>query len=50
MLRVCFRLDGKHCVFGTVSEGMDVVKKMESYGSQSGSTKKKVLIMDCGQI
>merc|ERR1719361_1870388 len=29
-------LDGKHVVFGTVSEGMEVVKKMEAVGSQSG--------------
>lgn len=42
-------LDGKHVVFGKVVEGIDVVKKMEAVGSQSGSTSKKVIIKDCGQ-
>merc|ERR1711884_734059 len=42
-------LDGKHCVFGSVTAGMDVVKKIESYGSQSGATRGKVTIADCGQ-
>eukprot|EP00403_Amphidinium_massartii_P025460 CAMPEP_0178405204 /NCGR_PEP_ID=MMETSP0689_2-20121128/18279_1 /TAXON_ID=160604 /ORGANISM="Amphidinium massartii, Strain CS-259" /LENGTH=172 /DNA_ID=CAMNT_0020026213 /DNA_START=61 /DNA_END=579 /DNA_ORIENTATION=+ len=43
-------LDGKHCVFGSVVEGMDVVKKIEAVGSQSGKTAKKVVIADCGQL
>ena len=43
-------LDGKHCVFGNVTKGMDVVKKIESFGSQSGQTSKKVTISDCGQL
>jgi peptidyl-prolyl isomerase F (cyclophilin D) len=43
-------LDGKHVVFGSVVEGLDVVKKMEAVGSQGGSTSKPVLIKDCGQL
>ena len=43
-------LDGKHCVFGSVVEGMDVVKAIEAVGSQSGSTKAKVVIESCGQL
>ncbi|KAI9327277.1 cyclophilin A [Obelidium mucronatum] len=43
-------LDGKHVVFGSVVEGYDVVQKIESYGSQSGATKAKIVIADCGQL
>jgi len=43
-------LDGKHVVFGSVTEGMDVVKKAEAVGSQSGKTSKPVVISDCGQL
>lgn len=43
-------LDGKHVVFGQVIEGMDVVKKIESYGSQSGKTSRKIIISNCGVI
>merc|ERR1712087_529033 len=42
-------LDGKHVVFGQVVGGMDVVKKVESFGSQSGKTSKKITVADCGQ-
>lgn len=43
-------LDGKHVVFGHVTEGMDVVKKVESYGSQSGKTSKKIVVAKSGQL
>lgn len=43
-------LDGKHVVFGKVIKGYDVVKKIESLGTQSGRPMAKVLIKDCGQL
>ena len=43
-------LDGKHVVFGSVTGGMDVVKKCEAVGSQSGKTSKPVLIAASGQL
>uniref|UniRef100_A0A672HUX4 Peptidyl-prolyl cis-trans isomerase n=2 Tax=Salarias fasciatus TaxID=181472 RepID=A0A672HUX4_SALFA len=43
-------LDGKHVVFGSVVEGMDVVKKVEAFGSGSGKTSTKIIIAECGQL
>merc|ERR1712121_348680 len=43
-------LDGKHVVFGSVVDGMDVVKKIEAFGSQSGKTSAKVMIKASGQL
>jgi len=43
-------LDGKHTVFGRVIQGLDVVKKMESMGTQSGKPRCKITISNCGQL
>lgn len=43
-------LDNRHVVFGAVVEGMDVVKKIENYGCQSGKTSKKIVVQNCGQL
>merc|ERR1712066_631349 len=41
-------LDGKHVVFGSVVEGLEVVKAIEKVGSSSGKTAKPVVIADSG--
>ena len=43
-------LDGKHVVFGQVTDGMDVVLAIERVGSGNGTTRVKVVIEDCGQL
>ena len=43
-------LDGKHVVFGSVVEGMDIIKKVESFGSRSGKTTAKIVVDDCGEV
>jgi len=43
-------LDGKHVVFGKVVEGLEVVRTIEKYGSQSGRTSKKIEIKDSGEL
>mmetsp|Transcript_10602 Transcript_10602/g.18769 ORF Transcript_10602/g.18769 Transcript_10602/m.18769 type:complete len:193 (+) Transcript_10602:91-669(+) len=43
-------LDGRHVVFGVVTSGQDLVKKIEALGSQSGKTSKKIVISDSGVL
>lgn len=50
LLVPCPWLDGKHVVFGQVVDGSDVVKFIETQGSQSGKTRTEVVIRDCGEI
>jgi peptidylprolyl isomerase len=40
-------LDGKHVVFGKVTDGMDVVEAMAAQGSPSGRTKQPVVLVSC---
>jgi len=43
-------LDGKHTVFGSVVDGLDVVDKIEAVGSQSGATASPVKVKASGEI
>lgn len=43
-------LDSKHVVFGEVVEGLDVVKQIESFGTDSGRPKAKVTITSSGTV
>ena len=43
-------LDGNHCVFGKVVDGLDVVDKIEAVGSQSGQTASPVTIKASGEL
>ena len=43
-------LDDHHVVFGSVVEGMDVLKKVENFGTGSGRTKAEIAIIDCGEL
>jgi len=43
-------LDGKHVVFGKVTDGMDLLARIEGVGTRNGSPSAKVVIADCGQL
>jgi peptidylprolyl isomerase len=41
-------LDGKHVVFGMVLEGKDVIDAIEAWGTNIGTPKAKIVILDSG--
>jgi cyclophilin family peptidyl-prolyl cis-trans isomerase len=43
-------MDGKNVAFGKVVEGMDVLRKIEAHGSMTGTTEKKIVITNSGQL
>jgi cyclophilin family peptidyl-prolyl cis-trans isomerase len=43
-------LDGKHVVFGEVTDGTDIVKKIEGLGTSSGAPNGKIIISSCGEL
>ncbi|PRP75569.1 peptidyl-prolyl cis-trans isomerase 1-like [Planoprotostelium fungivorum] len=43
-------LDGKHVVFGAVTEGYHVIEKIEKLGTATGATSQTVVISNCGQL
>ena len=48
-LKACRHLDGKHVVFGRVVEGMHVLKKLEKFGTRTGTVAEDVRIIKCGE-
>jgi len=45
-----YRLNGKNAAFGQVIDGMDLVKLMETQGSQNGEPRVEVTIVNCGVL
>lgn len=43
-------LDGRHVVFGEVVAGMDLVRRLETLGSDSGQPKAAVVVAQCGVV
>ena len=43
-------LNGAHVVFGKVTEGLEMLEKMEAVGTSNGRTRVPVTIEDCGEI
>ena len=43
-------LNGKHVVFGKVTKGLDIIRKIEAKGTESGRPKAEVVVADCGAL
>ncbi|CAI4229737.1 unnamed protein product [Auanema sp. JU1783] len=43
-------LNGAHVVFGQVTDGLSIVRKIEAQGSRTGRPKERVTIVDCGEV
>ncbi|KAJ1470031.1 cyclophilin A protein-like protein [Baffinella frigidus] len=43
-------LNGKHVVFGEVLDGLELIKKIEECGSNSGKPSKVILMTDVGAL
>lgn len=43
-------LNGKHTVFGKVTKGLEIVKKIEAYGSDQGTPREKIEITNSGAL
>lgn len=43
-------LNEKHCVFGEVVDGYEVLQRIEDVGTPTGKPYKRVVIAECGQL
>ena len=46
----CPWLDGKHCVYGKVVKGQEVVDALHAIASENGKPKAKAVISNCGCV
>jgi len=43
-------LDGRHVAFGKVTEGLDIIDKIQAAGTCSGAPRQTIIISDCGEL